>query len=83
MDLNQQVRDALRSLIDSRLVHDAHIQAGASPGYAPGYVNVTASLNAPNAESHRQDILRQLREHGLRVAGLDVFTNPLWRSSRA
>jgi hypothetical protein len=83
VDLNDQVRDALRSLIDGGLVHDAHGQASASPGYKPGYMTVTVSLNAPNAESHRQDILRRLREHGLRVAGLDVFTNPLWRSSRA
>ena len=83
MDLNDQVRDALRSLIDSGLVHDAHIQAGASPGYEPGYVNVTVSLNTRNPESHREDILRRFREHGLKVAGLDVFTNSLWPSPRA
>ena len=82
MDLNQQARDALRSLIESGLVHKAHIQASASPGYEPGYVNVTVSLNADNPEFLREDILRRLREHGLRVAGLGVFTSPLWRSTR-
>jgi len=46
-------------------------------------VNVTVSLNADNPESHREDILKRLREHGLRVASLDVFTNPLWPSPRA
>jgi hypothetical protein len=82
MDLNEQVREALRPLINNGLVHDAHIQPSASPGYAPGYVNVTVSLNADNPELLRENIMRQFREHGLKVAGLDLFTNPLWSSTR-
>ena len=75
MDLNEQVREALEPLFQSGLVHDAHIQMGAPPGK----VNVVVSLNAHNPELLREDIMRRLEEHGLKVVSLNLFTNPLWR----
>ena len=78
MSILDDVRRALQSLIDQGIVHEVHVVPHATNGpgtLMPGQVNVSAQINAPNPEGHREEILRHLERAGLRKVNLILHPN--------
>lgn len=67
MSLDQKVHAALKSLIDTGLVHEVHTERHAhyvEGGPVPDEVNVSAKLNAAEPNAHRNEIETLLQNAG-------------------
>ena len=84
MSLDEKVHTALKSLIDSGLVHDVHAERHAryvEGGPVPDEVNISAVLDALDPDEHRTEIESLLQNAGfgriiLRVNGLATHPSP-------
>jgi hypothetical protein len=67
MSLDAKIHTALKTLIDTGLVHEVHTQQHAQHvegGPVPDEVNVSAVLNASEPDEHRTEIERLLQNAG-------------------
>jgi hypothetical protein len=81
MSTNDDVRRALKPLIEKGIIHEAHIIPHASYGpgtVLPEQVNVSALVNAVDPEEHREEVLRLLKEAGIAMGQANLHRNPMW-----
>jgi hypothetical protein len=67
MSLDEKVNTALKTLIDTGLVHEVYTQQHTQyveGGPVPDEVNVSAVLDAPRPDEHRTEIVRLLQNAG-------------------
>jgi hypothetical protein len=79
MSLDAKIHTALKTIIDTGLVHEVHTQQHAQyveGGPVPDEVNVSAVLNASEPDEHRAEIERLLQNAGFGQVVLRLHALP-------